>query len=93
MDLDKSFFSKIASEHFFYTPDRKGQSAAGPWPKGEDEAAVKRWLKDFLQLTTYEIAIPVLRDASLAPEGQTGLIVSLLFDYELAKANPRGGLV
>jgi phytoene dehydrogenase-like protein len=91
VDLDKSFFSKIASEHFFYTPDRKGQSAAGPWPKGGDEAAVKRWLRDFLQLTTYEIAIPVLRDASLAPEGQTGLIVSLLFDYELAKAIREAG--
>lgn len=91
VDLDKSVFSEIASEHFFYTPNRKGQSAAGPWPKGEDEAAVKSWLKDFLRLTTYEIAIPVLRDASLAPEGQTGLIVSLLFDYELAKAIRKAG--
>lgn len=86
VNKDKSYFSEIATEHFFYTPNRKGQSAAGPLPIGEDKAAVKRWLTDFFQLTTYEIAIPVLRDASLAPEGQTGLIVSVLFDYNLAKA-------
>ncbi|QRN82460.1 NAD(P)/FAD-dependent oxidoreductase [Chloroflexota bacterium] len=86
VDLDKSFFSEIASEHFFYTPSRKGQSAAGPWPVTGDKETVKQWLADFLQLTTYEIAIPVLRDASLAPEGKTGLIVSVLFDYGLTKA-------
>jgi len=86
VDKDKSYFSEIATEHFFYTPKRQGQSAAGPLPIGADKAAVKRWLADFFQLTTYEIAIPVLRDASLAPEGQTGLIVSVLFDYALAKA-------
>ena len=86
VDKDKSYFSGIATEHFFYTPHRQGQSAAGPRPDGEDKEAVKRWLADFFRLTTYEIAIPVLRDASLAPEGQTGLIVSVLFDYPLAKA-------
>ena len=86
VELDKSFFGEVASEHFFYTPSRKGQSAAGPWPETGDEAAVKAWLKDFFRLTTYEIAIPVLRDANLAPEGKTGLIVSILFDYGLTKA-------
>jgi phytoene dehydrogenase-like protein len=86
VDRDKSTFSEIATEHFFYTPSRQGQSAAGPLPIGEDKAAVKRWLADFFRLTTYEIAIPVLRDASLAPEGQTGLIISMLFDYRLTKA-------
>lgn len=86
VDLDKSFFGEIASEHFFYTPSRKGQSKAGPWPQTGDKETVKQWLADFFQLTTYEIAIPVLRDASLAPEGKTGLIVSVLFDYGLTKA-------
>ncbi|MBG0788719.1 MAG: NAD(P)/FAD-dependent oxidoreductase, partial [Anaerolineaceae bacterium] len=62
VDLDKSFFSEIASEHFFYTPSRKGQSASGPWPQTGDKETVKQWLADFFQLTTYEIAIPVLRD-------------------------------
>ena len=91
VDRDKSFFSGIATEHFFYTPSRKGQSAAGPWPIGADRETILRWLADFFQLTTYEIAIPVLRDASLAPEGQTGLIISMLFDYRLAKAIREAG--
>jgi phytoene dehydrogenase-like protein len=85
VDLPPSTFSEIASEHVFYTPSRTGQSAAGPLPLGEDKAAVKAWLADFFALTTYEIGIPALRDPSLAPDGQTGLIVSVLFDYRLAK--------
>jgi phytoene dehydrogenase-like protein len=36
-------------------------------------------------LTTYEIAIPALRDKSLAPTKQTGLVISVLFDYHLSK--------
>ena len=47
----------------------------GPWE------IIQAWLKNVLSLTTYEIAIPVLRDSSLAPEGKTGLIISVLFDY------------
>ena len=86
VEIDKSFFGEIASEHFFYTPSRKGQSAAGPWPRTGDRETVEKWLAEFFKLTTYEIAIPVLRDASLAPEGKTGLIISVLFDYGLTKA-------
>ncbi len=85
VDLPPSYFSEIASEHVFYTPKRTGQSAAGPLPLGQDKDAVKQWLADFFALTTYEIGIPALRDPSLAPDGQTGLIVSILFDYRLAK--------
>jgi phytoene dehydrogenase-like protein len=85
VNLDKSYFAKIASEHFFYTPSRLGQSQAGPIPipAGKDE--IVRWLKDFFALTTYEISIPVMRDASLAPPGQTGLVISVLFDYALTR--------
>jgi hypothetical protein len=85
VNLDKSYFESIASEHFFYTPSRLGQSKAGPVPlqKGRDE--IERWLKEFFSLTTYEISIPVLRDCSLAPAGQSGLIVSVLFDYALTQ--------
>ena len=82
-DLDPAYFAGVASEHFFYTPSRKGESAAGPLPIGEDRETVWRWLADFFRLTTYEIAIPALRDAALAPEGQTGLVISMLFDYGL----------
>lgn len=84
-DLDKTYFSEIASEHFFYTPSRAGESSAGPLPIGKGRPAVEAWLRDFFATTTYEIGIPVLRDSSLAPEGKTGLIVSVLFNYQLAK--------
>lgn len=85
LDLDKSYFASIASEHFFYTPVRTGQTTAGPIPvEGEREAIVK-WLEKFFALTTYEISCPVMRDSSLAPQGKTGLIVSVLFDYRLTK--------
>ncbi|MBN2045366.1 MAG: NAD(P)/FAD-dependent oxidoreductase [Anaerolineales bacterium] len=85
VDLDKSYFAGIASEHLFYTASKKGESAAGPLPIGKDKETVKQWLADFLSLTTYEIACPVLRDVSMAPEGKTGLVISVLFDYQLTK--------
>jgi phytoene dehydrogenase-like protein len=85
VNLDKSYFERIASEHFFYTPSRQGQSQAGPIPLQAGRDEIEHWLKKFLALTTYEISIPVLRDHSLAPVGQSGLIVSVLFDYALTK--------
>jgi phytoene dehydrogenase-like protein len=85
VDLDKKYFADKASEHFFYTPSRLGQSLAGPPPIGADRASIEKWLEEFLSLTTYEISIPVMRDASLAPAGKTGLIVSVLFDYAITK--------
>jgi phytoene dehydrogenase-like protein len=85
VNLDKSYFESIASEHFFYTPSRRGQSQAGPIPLQAERDEIERWLKEFFALTTYEISIPVLRDPSLAPAGQSGLIVSVLFDYALTR--------
>ena len=52
---------------------------------------IQTWLKQFLALTTYEISIPALRERSLAPEGKTGLIISLLFDYALTKSIDESG--
>jgi phytoene dehydrogenase-like protein len=83
--LPADYFKNIASGHFFYTPSRKGQSQAGPIPRQGSWEQIQQWLKAFFALTTYEISIPVLRDPSLAPEGKTGLIISVLFDYGLAK--------
>ncbi len=85
LDLDPGYFARIASEHFFYTPSRIGQTAAGPIPVDGDRTTIEKWLEQFFTLTTYEISCPVLRDASLAPAGKTGLIVSVLFDYKLTK--------
>jgi phytoene dehydrogenase-like protein len=84
-DLDKTYFEGIASGHFFYTPSREGQTQAGVPPIGGTWEAVQGWLARYFALTTYEISIPVLRDSSLAPEGKTGLIISVLFDYQLTK--------
>jgi len=84
-NLDKSYFEAIATGHFFYTPSRIGQSAAGEIPMSRSEEDIQNWLKDFLALTTYEISIPALRDSAMAPKGKTGLIISFLFDYRLTK--------
>jgi phytoene dehydrogenase-like protein len=85
VNRDRQAFEKIASEHFFYTPKRDGQSQAGPIPYGQSREAAEQWLGKYFALTTYEIACPVMRDASLAPEGKTGLIISVLFDYQFTK--------
>jgi phytoene dehydrogenase-like protein len=83
--LPPAYFSDIASEHFFYTPETQGQSIAGEIPLAGSWEEIKSWLERFLPLTTYEISIPALRDASLAPKGKTGLVISLLFDYKLTR--------
>ena len=85
VDLDKHYFANKASEHFFYTPSKLGQSQAGPLPIQAKRDVIEHWLEKFFALTTYEISIPVLRDMSLAPSGKTGLIVSVLFDYQLTR--------
>jgi phytoene dehydrogenase-like protein len=94
----KEYFSKICTGHFFYTPDNRGLSMvdkedikaflnADSAEKNNVELknTVKKYLEDYFRLNTFEIAIPVLRDVDLAPEGQAGLVVSLLYDYSLAK--------
>jgi phytoene dehydrogenase-like protein len=85
LDLEPSYFSDIASGHFFYSPRKEGESAAGSPPLDSDQGALESWLKEFLTFSTYEISIPALRDPALAPRGKTGLIISLLFDYQLTK--------
>ena len=84
-NLDKRNFYKVATGHFFYTPSREGQSKAGTLPLSGTWDSIRVWLEKYLALTTYEISIPALRDSSLAPEGKTGLIISVLFDYHLTK--------
>ena len=84
LDLDKKYFSDIATEHFFYTPYSRGLLQASNIGLSVKEETIK-CLKDYFRYNTYEIACPVLRDSSLAPNGKTGLIVSTLFDYSLAR--------
>jgi phytoene dehydrogenase-like protein len=96
VDLDSETFARISSPHFFYTPSTAGLSQVcldelrtdGPESRApfiDDKPSIEDWLGRYLELTTYEISCPVLRDRSLAPEGKTGLIISSLFDYSLTK--------
>ncbi|NTW43927.1 MAG: hypothetical protein HGB14_05715 [Anaerolineaceae bacterium] len=86
VNIAPDYFANRCSEHFFYTPDRTGQSAAGSIPINQNQQTTEKWLEKFFKLTTYEISIPVLRDNTMAPPGKTGLIISVLFDYKLTKS-------
>lgn len=97
LDLPPSYFRAISHPHLFYTPKSKGIShiegaslatvlAKDPLEATpEDRAIIQNWLAKFLTYTTYEISIPAMRDPTLAPEGQTALMVSTLFDFGIAK--------
>lgn len=85
VNLPREYFSAKVSEHLFYTPNKIGQTQAGELPCHADRAEIENWLKKFFTFTTYEISCPVMRDATLAPAGKTGLIISVLFDYKLTK--------
>ncbi len=91
VELSPEYFSDISEVPFFYTPSRNGLGElhrselaallAGPL----DQDGVYPWLKSFCRLNTYEISIPVPNDGSAAPEWETGLIISFLFDYDLTR--------
>ena len=91
VDRPHSYFQSKCGEHMFYTPSKQG---LGETLRGQrmsliedfdnkTKAEVFDWLDDFCRLNTYEVSAPVLRDAALAPEGQTGLSISCLFDYAI----------
>ncbi len=88
-----SYFKERGGEHMFYTPSSQGLGETNRSQRINlinnfdkvSKQEVIRWLESYCDLTTYEISIPVLRDSSLAPEGQTGVMVSCLFDYQITK--------
>jgi phytoene dehydrogenase-like protein len=84
VDLDKKYFSDIATEHFFYTPYSRGLLRASTIRFSDKEETIE-CLEEYFKYNTYEIACPVLRDSNLAPNGKTGLIVSTLFDYSVTR--------
>ena len=93
VDLPPSYFQTHGGEHMFYTPSRKGlgetnrrerQNLIEDFDK-KSRSEILDWLDKFCNLNTYEVSIPVLRDPSLAPKGQTGLMISCLFDYSVIK--------
>lgn len=86
-DIPPAEIAAACGAHAFYTPSASGLSTLPDWRslRSEDSHALRNWVEAYLETTTYEISAPVLRDASLAPAGKAGLIVSTLFDYELTK--------
>jgi len=99
VDEPPETFKAISNGHLFYAPSRKGLGESNRselkdllknWSKYSKEE-ISLWLKRFCELNTYEISIPVLKDSDAAPKGKTGLIVSVLLDYDLAlKAKESG---
>ncbi|MHB1154692.1 MAG: phytoene desaturase family protein [Eubacteriales bacterium] len=86
VDLDKEYFLTRSSGHLFYTPDKNGQSKIFGKLKTVSKAIDKKeifdWMSAYLDYTTYEIAIPSLRNEELAPKGKTGMVISVLMDYD-----------
>jgi phytoene dehydrogenase-like protein len=95
---NKDYFDRICTGHFFFTPDKRGLSTVSKDniqdfmnskeiqpDNNELKNKLKNYLLAYFKLNTFEIAIPVLRDPNLAPEGMVGLEVSLFLDYELDK--------
>jgi phytoene dehydrogenase-like protein len=92
-------FKEIANGHFFYTPSRQGLGETH-WSElnkilktpGElDKPQILSWLDAYIALNTFEISIPALKDPDLAPEGKTGLIISILTEYDLFKMIAEAG--
>ena len=99
VDAPPSAFSTIAHGHFFYTPLKNGLGNTH-WSELDnllensdtvDKQRVLQWLDKFISLNTFEISIPVLKDPSMAPESKTGLIVSILAEYDLFKMVAEAG--
>ena len=97
-DFTPDEIEKSCGPHAFYTPVKKGlhgidirslkmQPSGSETDAGftRDKAALFDWIRQYEDLTTYEISCPVLRDASLAPHGKSGLIVSTLMDFSLVR--------
>ncbi|MDP3129849.1 MAG: FAD-dependent oxidoreductase, partial [Bacillota bacterium] len=86
VDAEPAVFARTCGAHSFYTPVSAGLgniTADRIDPDVKDASGLPVGLSDYFANTTYEISLPCLRDASLAPAGKTGLIVSALMDYGL----------
>jgi len=92
-------FKQIANGHFFYTPSKIG---LGETHREELDDLLRNfehvtkdevlaWLEKFTSLNTYEISIPGLKDPGLVPPGKTGIIISLLSEYDLFRKIEEAG--
>lgn len=99
VDRPPSYFQARGGEHMFYTPSRQG---LGQTTRLEREALVRdfdnktktevfAWLDQYCELNTYEVSVPALRDAAMAPEGKTGVMISCLLDYDVVEKIEKAG--
>jgi phytoene dehydrogenase-like protein len=99
VDRPPAYFKENGGEHMFYTPSKMG---LGETNRGERRSLIEDfdskskneildWLDRFCSLNTYEVSVPVLRDTTLAPEGQTGIMISCLFDYGVIEKVEKAG--
>jgi hypothetical protein len=87
-------FSRLSRGHFIHTPLTEGLGELRWERLGELKTRLaespttdlRPWVTEFCARNSYEISIPALKDPSLAPDGKTALIVSLLCDGELWKS-------
>jgi len=99
VDRPPSYFKAKGGEHMFYTPSREGLGRTNQDDlqnliesfEIRTKSEVITWLEKFISLNTYEVSIPVLRDSSLAPKNQTGVMISCLFDFALIKKIEKAG--
>lgn len=83
----------------FYTPSRIGLGQTNRLERenlvrdfeSKTKAEVFDWVEKYCALNTYEVSIPALRDASMAPEGKTGLMISCLLDYDIVEKIDQAG--
>jgi phytoene dehydrogenase-like protein len=94
-----SYFQKKGGEHMFYTPSRMGLGETNRLEREnlvtnfetKTKAEVFDWVDQYCERNTYEVSIPALRDASMAPEGKTGLMISCLMDYDIVEKIEQAG--
>ncbi|MFP4364869.1 MAG: phytoene desaturase family protein, partial [Spirochaetia bacterium] len=91
VDKPPEYFQNISQGHFIYTPDTRGLGSLHRERLKEIKSNFSSvtteelfsWAQEFCARNAFEIGVPALRDASLAPANQTGLVVSLLCDGEV----------
>ncbi len=99
VDRPPSYFKLNGGEHLFYTPSRQGMGETNLSEKQElmrnfEEKSwgdIETWLEKYCYLNTFEVSVPVLRDSTLAPEEQTGLMISCLLDYDIVDKIQKAG--
>lgn len=99
VDVPIDRFREIANGHFFYTPSKSGLGETHRKElkellenfKNVPKEEVLTWLDKFTRLNTYEISIPGLKDPELTPLGKTGMIISVLAEYDLFNEIQKAG--